>query len=92
MPSLPLAHQNLPSQTHELFLMGGKEDVGSAGPTILLRARDVTENTLERLPIFRSSWEQEARGVLANVIANNFGAKRQCPRRQLRYSMREENP
>ena len=35
----------MPSQTHELFLIGGKDVVGATGPTILLRARDVTEKT-----------------------------------------------
>ena len=42
MPSVPPAPRNLPYQRQELFLMGGKEHVGAAGPTILLRARDVT--------------------------------------------------
>ena len=74
MPSVPLAPRNLPSQTHELFLMGGKEDVGAAGPTILLRARDLLRKTLVQLLILRSSWEHEVRPPLGNVIAN-VGAK-----------------
>ena len=46
-----------------------------------------------RLPsLRRSSWEHEVRQALRIVIANNVGSKCLCPRRQLRRSLREENP
>ena len=52
IPSVALAAWNLPSQTPELYLMGGKEDVGEAGPTILLRARDVIEKNFGAIADF----------------------------------------
>ena len=74
MPSVLTAPRNLPSQTQELFLMGGKEDVGAAGPTILLRARDVTAN----------HW-----GAIADVAAKRLRARSEtgpsnCDRQQRR--------
>ena len=52
MPSVPVATGNLPSQIHELFLVGGNEDVGAAGPTILLRARDFTAKNFRAIANF----------------------------------------
>ena len=52
MPSVPPAPRNLPSQTQELFLMGRKEDVAAGGPTILLRARDVTAKNFAAIADF----------------------------------------
>ena len=52
MTSVPLAPLYLRSQTRELFLMRGKEDVDGAGTTILLRARDVTEKNFGAIPDF----------------------------------------
>ena len=52
MPSVPSAPRSLPFDTHELILMGGNDDVGAAGPSILLRACDVTEQNLKEIVDF----------------------------------------
>ena len=93
MPSVPPAPGNLPSQTQELSLVGLKEDVGARALQFFFALVTVQQKTLMRLPsLRRSKWDHEAIQALRVVIATNVGARCQCTRRQVRRSLREENP